>query len=80
VHARADTGLTTVALSGGVFQNALLLTGVCRALRQGDFTVLRHRIVPPNDGGLALGQLMIAATSAHHTARADLDQEAPPCA
>jgi hydrogenase maturation protein HypF len=80
VHARTDTGLTTVALSGGVFQNALLLTGVCRALRQGDFTVLRHRIVPPNDGGLALGQLMIAATSAHHTARADLDQEAPPCA
>ncbi|MDT7698375.1 MAG: hydrogenase maturation protein HypF [Pseudonocardiales bacterium] len=59
--AHAATGLSTVALSGGVFQNPTLLAGVCRALRRNDFTVLRHRVVPPNDGGIALGQLMIAA-------------------
>jgi hydrogenase maturation protein HypF len=59
--AHAATGLSTVALSGGVFQNPTLLAGVCRALRRKDFTVLRHRVVPPNDGGIALGQLMIAA-------------------
>ncbi|HSY16055.1 MAG TPA: carbamoyltransferase HypF, partial [Jatrophihabitantaceae bacterium] len=62
-HARAATGLTTVALSGGVFQNALLLAGSCRALRADGFTVLRHRLVPPNDGGLALGQLVVAASA-----------------
>jgi len=66
-RARAETGLSTVALSGGVFQNALLLTGVCRVLRRDGFTVLRHRVVPPNDGGLALGQLMIAAREQEDT-------------
>ncbi|MCW0213083.1 MAG: carbamoyltransferase HypF [Pseudonocardia sp.] len=59
--ARAATGLSTVALSGGAFQNPTLLAGACQALRRNDFTVLRHRVVPPNDGGIALGQLMIAA-------------------
>ncbi|MFJ6569631.1 carbamoyltransferase HypF [Streptomyces sp. NPDC091292] len=59
--ARNRTGLTTVALSGGVFCNALLTEG-CTAVLEGDgFTVLRHRRVPPNDGGLALGQLAVAA-------------------
>ena len=58
--ARDRTGLRTVAVSGGVFQNALLLRATCAALRRAGFTVLRHRVVPPNDGGLALGQLMIA--------------------
>ncbi len=66
-RARAETGLSTVALSGGVFQNALLLTGACRVLRRDGFTVLRHRVVPPNDGGLALGQLMIAAREQEDT-------------
>jgi hydrogenase maturation protein HypF len=61
--AHAATGLSAVALSGGVFQNPALLAGVCRALRRNGFTVLRHRVVPPNDGGIALGQLMIAAES-----------------
>ncbi len=65
--ARAETGLSTVAMSGGVFQNALLLTGACRVLRRDGFTVLRHRVVPPNDGGLALGQLMIAAREQEDT-------------
>ena len=49
----------TVALSGGVFQNGLLLRLVLQTLRARDFDVLTHRLVPPNDGGLALGQLLI---------------------
>ncbi|MGW6743180.1 carbamoyltransferase HypF [Streptomyces sp. NPDC055025] len=59
--ARDRTGLTTVALSGGVFCNALLTAGCTKRLERDGFTVLRHRGVPPNDGGLALGQLMVAA-------------------
>ncbi|MFF8774128.1 carbamoyltransferase HypF [Kitasatospora sp. NPDC015120] len=59
--AREHCGLETVALSGGVFANALLSAGCGRDLRADGFTVLRHRRVPPNDGGLALGQLMVAA-------------------
>jgi hydrogenase maturation protein HypF len=60
-QARRATGLTTVALSGGVFANALL-EEECAALLAGDgFAVLRHGEVPPNDGGLALGQLVVAA-------------------
>ncbi|MYZ34842.1 carbamoyltransferase HypF, partial [Streptomyces sp. SID4917] len=59
--ARDRTGLTTVALSGGVFCNALLTSGCTKRLERDGFTVLRHRAVPPNDGGLALGQLMVAA-------------------
>ncbi|MFE4518100.1 carbamoyltransferase HypF [Kitasatospora sp. NPDC056783] len=56
-------GTTVVALSGGVFANALLSSACARGLGEDGFTVLRHRRVPPNDGGLALGQLMVAARS-----------------
>ncbi len=49
----------TVALSGGVFQNALLLRASSSALRGRGFDVITHRRVPPNDGGIALGQLMV---------------------
>ncbi|MET9667077.1 carbamoyltransferase HypF [Streptomyces sp. NPDC006475] len=59
--ARHRTGIETVALSGGVFCNALLTQGCCDVLERDGFTVLRHRRVPPNDGGLALGQLIVAA-------------------
>jgi len=59
---RAQTGLAVVVLGGGVFQNALLLAAAGRALRARGFTVLRPRLLPPNDGGIALGQLVIGAS------------------
>jgi hydrogenase maturation protein HypF len=57
---RARAGIDVVALSGGVFQNALLLGLARRELEVRQFRVLTHRVVPPNDGGLALGQAAIA--------------------
>lgn len=56
---RADTRLNDVALSGGVWQNHTLTQGVVSALTQRGFAVWQHRLTPPNDGGLALGQAVI---------------------
>ena len=56
VKIRENTGLSVCALSGGVFQNRLLTT-LCRdLLTQAGFTVLLHSLIPPNDGGICLGQ------------------------
>ncbi|MGD9116255.1 MAG: carbamoyltransferase HypF [Dehalococcoidia bacterium] len=55
-----DTGLRRVALSGGVFQNRLLLRLTTAALKNEGFEVITHRLVPPNDGGVSLGQAVIA--------------------
>ncbi len=49
----------TIALSGGVFQNALLLQLALRGLRRKGFHAITHHRVPPNDGGIALGQLLV---------------------
>jgi hydrogenase maturation protein HypF len=63
---RADTGLGVVVLSGGVFINTVLTAETCDRLRGDGFRVYRHRLVPPGDGGLSLGQLAVAA---HHLQR-----------
>lgn len=59
-QAVADTGLRTVGLSGGVFCNALLTGRLSELLQNQGLTVLRHEIVPPNDGGIAFGQAVVA--------------------
>ncbi|NLD72033.1 MAG: carbamoyltransferase HypF [Chloroflexi bacterium] len=56
-----ETGVWTAALSGGCFQNRLLLEGAVQALRAVGFRVLVHRQVPANDGGISLGQAAVAA-------------------
>jgi hydrogenase maturation protein HypF len=59
---RTRTSLAKVVLSGGVFQNGLLTTLVTTHLEDAGFEVLTHSLVPPNDGGIALGQAIVAAT------------------
>jgi hydrogenase maturation protein HypF len=61
VAVRESYGLTTVTLGGGVFQNALLLGAAREMLGSQGFCVLWPQQLPPNDGGLALGQLLVAA-------------------
>ncbi len=58
---RKCLNLNKIALSGGCFQNVALLKKSIKLLKQNDFEVLTHKLVPPNDGGLALGQAVIAA-------------------
>jgi len=55
-----ESGINKVALSGGVFQNRLLLKLAAGALQEEGFGVLTHRLVPCNDGGISLGQAVIA--------------------
>ena len=54
-------GEPKVALSGGCFQNQLLTERVAQRLEKAGFELLLHRQVPPNDGGVSLGQVMVAA-------------------
>jgi hydrogenase maturation protein HypF len=60
---RASHGLTRVCLSGGTFQNLRLLGNAVTLLRERGFEVFTHHRVPTNDGGLALGQAVIAGFS-----------------
>jgi len=55
-----ERGLDRVALSGGVFQNMFLLRHACRLLKSGGLRVYTHSRVPPNDGGISLGQAAVA--------------------
>jgi hydrogenase maturation protein HypF len=57
---RSEAGLNRVVLSGGCFQNRLLLTGCIVSLREAGFEVFHHRLVPTNDGGISLGQAVCA--------------------
>ncbi|HEX2052713.1 MAG TPA: carbamoyltransferase HypF [Actinomycetota bacterium] len=60
LEAVRGSGLRTVALSGGTFQNQLLVERVARPLENAGLEVLTHSRVPPNDGGISLGQAVIA--------------------
>ena len=60
IAVREKTGLGLVALTGGCFQNAFLHVSVEERLRAARFDVISHRHVPPNDGGVSLGQAVIA--------------------
>lgn len=57
---RADLGVNTVALTGGVFQNRLLLEATARGARAAGFQLIRHAQVPCNDAGISLGQAAVA--------------------
>lgn len=59
------TDLDTVALSGGVFQNRLLVEMVLPKLTDAGLRVLRHHLIPPNDGGISLGQVAIGRMALH---------------
>ena len=57
-QARLEHNLNVCALSGGSFQNMLLLDLCSNMLKQCDFKVLTHKLVPANDGGISLGQAL----------------------
>jgi hydrogenase maturation protein HypF len=56
-----------VALSGGVFQNQLLSERLTALLQAQGLEVLRHREIPPNDGGISLGQAVVALRQANRS-------------
>jgi len=60
-RAREETQLNVVAFSGGCFANRILTAGLTRALEADGFEILRHHLIPCNDGGIALGQAVVAA-------------------
>jgi hydrogenase maturation protein HypF len=73
IRARTETSLNTVAVSGGCFANRYLTGRLIDALQARDFEVLTHRRIPCNDGGIALGQAVIA--EARHRRQTDNSYE-----
>ncbi|MDO9547965.1 MAG: carbamoyltransferase HypF [Candidatus Marinimicrobia bacterium] len=65
--ARKNTGLTDIVLSGGVFMNIYLLIRLKKSLEKNGFNVYTHSVVPCNDGGISLGQLVIADAQMKNT-------------
>jgi hydrogenase maturation protein HypF len=61
VSVRKETGINRVVMSGGVFQNKLIFEGLLAFLRKDRFAVFSHHLVPANDGGICLGQVVVAA-------------------
>ena len=74
-RARDGSGLSTVALSGGVVQNVVLLTLLTDRLAARGFTVLTHSRVPPNDAGISLGQAVVAAARDRGRCEDDVSDE-----
>jgi hydrogenase maturation protein HypF len=70
---RTSTCLSSVALSGGVFQNLFLLERTVDRLERDGFRVLIHETVPTNDGGISLGQAMVASAQLRECGSARLD-------
>ena len=78
VPASRAVGIRTVGLSGGVFCNALLTRRLTELLEARGLRVLRQRIVPPNDGGISLGQAAVG--SAMYERSDSLGKAVAPCA
>jgi hydrogenase maturation protein HypF len=66
---RDRSGIDRAALSGGCFQNRILLEGCVEGLEGAGFTVYTHQRVPANDGGIALGQAVVAGYRVMSTER-----------
>ena len=76
-RARTKTDLNEVALSGGVWQNQILLDLVRNGLEKQGFIVYFHKQVPTNDGGLALGQVVIANHQVIYRKEREVREEIP---
>jgi hydrogenase maturation protein HypF len=63
-QSRQKTGINTVVVSGGVFCNKFLSERLTELLQNDGFNVLSNRLLPANDGGISLGQAIIAARTA----------------
>lgn len=59
IKLREIYGLNNIVLSGGVFQNEILLSGISRGLEEKKFNVITHKLIPCNDSGISYGQLLI---------------------
>ena len=68
---RKERGINAVALSGGVYQNTLLLEETVEGLAREGFRVYTHSMLPPNDGGICVGQAVAAMYALNHQSDSD---------